>query len=104
MHGTIIFPEGLYYGGARTPVAVIIPDPLSPGMWRIWCDGRLSDIGNLTRIKDAAVSIAERGPPQRDSLLLRWKGLGQPQGRPLVRQMRPVRLQAPELAGPEVQP
>lgn len=100
MHGTIALTEGLYYGGARTPVAIVIPDPLFPGMWRIWCDDRLSDSGNLTRIKDAAVSIAERGPPQRNVLRLHWKPVGQAIGRPLVRQSHPACPKALKAAEP----
>jgi hypothetical protein len=36
-------------------------------MWRmVWPDGRLSDMANLTRIKDAAVAICAASPPERD--------------------------------------
>ena len=37
----------------------VVPDATWPGMWRIeTSDGRLSDIANQTRIRDAAMSIA----------------------------------------------
>jgi hypothetical protein len=36
-----------------------VADQIYPGMWRILDrDGNLSDLGNITRIKDAAVAIA----------------------------------------------
>jgi len=43
-------------------------------MWRIqWPDGGTSDMTNLTRAKDAAAAICERGPPRRARRLLQWK-------------------------------
>jgi len=40
-------------------------------MWRIaWPDGQLSDLGNLSRVKDAAEVICANG---RNSALLHWK-------------------------------
>lgn len=65
----------LYYGGARSPLARVVPDAKYPGIvWRIrWPDGQLSAMANLARAKDAAMAIAERGPPRRDPRLLRWK-------------------------------
>jgi hypothetical protein len=37
----------------------VVPDATWPGMWRIeTSDGRLSDMANWTRIRDAAMSIA----------------------------------------------
>jgi len=33
----------------------------------------LSDIANLSRIKDAAAAICERGPPARNRRLFTWK-------------------------------
>jgi hypothetical protein len=57
----------LYYGSAQAPVALVVPDSIYPNMYRIqWPDGRLSDLANLTRIKDAAEAISERGPPPRN--------------------------------------
>jgi hypothetical protein len=38
----------------------VVPDPARPGMWRVrWPDGRLSDITNLTRAKDAITCFIE---------------------------------------------
>jgi hypothetical protein len=37
----------------------VVPDATYPGMWRIrHSDGRLSDFVNLSRAKDAAISLA----------------------------------------------
>src|SRR5262245_20457302 len=55
----------LHYGGNGKPIAIVIPDPMWPGMYRIWANGWLSDYANLSRVKDAAEVIAERGPPAR---------------------------------------
>jgi hypothetical protein len=64
----------LYYGNARKPLARIVPDGRWPGMWRIsWSDGRLSDMVNLSRAKDAAIALCERGPPARNRRLFHWK-------------------------------
>ena len=66
--------SSLYYGNSRTPVAHAAPDAVWPGLWRIhWPDGQISDLTNLTRAKDAAEVISERGPPRRDHKLFRWK-------------------------------
>ena len=82
----------LCYGHARIPLAVVLPDPDWFGMWRIaWPDGRLSDIVNLTRAKDAAEAISERGPPARNRRLFRWHTSNSPSGAAPVRQMpRPL--------------
>jgi hypothetical protein len=38
----------------------VVPDPARPGMWRVrWPDGRLSDMTNLTRAKDAITCFIE---------------------------------------------
>jgi hypothetical protein len=38
----------------------LVPDPARPGMWRVrWPDGRLSDMTNLTRAKDAVACFME---------------------------------------------
>jgi hypothetical protein len=43
-----------------TKTARLIPDPVYPGMWRVrWPDGRLSDMANLTRAKDAIACFGE---------------------------------------------
>jgi hypothetical protein len=57
----------------RQSIRLRIPDKTWPSMWRVRYDGNLSDMANLSRAKDAAVAIAERGPPARDRLRLRWK-------------------------------
>jgi hypothetical protein len=65
---------GLFYGEARTPVAVIVPDPAYRGMFRVlFTDGTRSDMVNRARAKDAAAALAERGPPRRDARALRWR-------------------------------
>jgi hypothetical protein len=64
----------LHYGSNRRPLATVVPDAQWPGMFRIaWPDGQLSDMANLSRTKDAAMAIAERGPPRRDARHLHWK-------------------------------
>ena len=64
----------LHYGAARTPIALVVPDSVYPGMYRIrWPSGELSDMVNLSRAKDAALAICERGPPRRDPRLFRWE-------------------------------
>jgi hypothetical protein len=43
---------------ARRPK--VVPDAAHPGMWRVqWPDGRLSDMTNLTRAKDAVACFME---------------------------------------------
>ena len=52
----------------------MVPDAVYPDMWRVaLTDGSLSDMTNLTRAKDAAVVMADRGPPRRNQSQLRWK-------------------------------
>jgi hypothetical protein len=52
----------------------VVPDERWPKTWRIrWPDGRISDMVNLSRAKDAAAIIAERGPPERDRRRFRWQ-------------------------------
>ena len=46
--------------GARV-TATIEPDANWPGMWRVRFNGMLSDVANLSRAKDAAISIVLRG-------------------------------------------
>jgi hypothetical protein len=63
----------LFYGTARAPLARIVSDDTYPTMFRIhWPDGRVSDMANRTRCKDAATAICERGPPARNRRLLHW--------------------------------
>jgi hypothetical protein len=64
----------LYYGSGHKPIAKVVPDLRHAGMWRIELpDGSLSDMVNLTRAKDAAAVMAERGPPARDRRRLHWQ-------------------------------
>jgi hypothetical protein len=64
----------LHYGNARVPMVRVVPDDRWPGMWRmIWPDSQLSDLGNLSRIRDAAAVICERGPPARNRRRFHWK-------------------------------
>jgi hypothetical protein len=49
----------LHRGQAKRPLLHVVPDAVHPEMWRVqYPDGRLTDMVNLTRAKDAAVSIA----------------------------------------------
>jgi hypothetical protein len=67
-------PLGLYYGRSRAPLVLAVPDLSYPGLWRMaWPNGELSDIANLSRIKDAAVAICERGRPPRNRRRFLWK-------------------------------
>jgi hypothetical protein len=64
----------LHYGNAQSALVWVVPDDHWPGMWRMtWPDGRLSDMGNLLRIRDAAAAICERGPPARNRRRFHWK-------------------------------
>jgi hypothetical protein len=50
----------LYLGRKSTGITVC-PDPYWPGMWRVHRDGRISDMVNLSRAKDAARTMANAG-------------------------------------------
>jgi hypothetical protein len=64
----------LNYASAKRPVAEVVPDAKWPRMWRVrWPDGSLSDMVNLSRAKDAAFVMTQKGPPARDARLLRWQ-------------------------------
>jgi hypothetical protein len=53
--GTLV----LYRTGSRSILAQIVADRVYPSMWRVKMpSGKLSDMTNLTRAKDAAMSIA----------------------------------------------
>ena len=65
--------HALHYGKSRKPLAWVKPDDRYPTMWRIhWPDGSVSDMVNLTRARDAAAAIAERGPPARNRRRFHW--------------------------------
>lgn len=50
--------EWKLYIGTRFTGVTVVPDDRWPEMWRVRHEGRLSDIVNLTRAKDAALSWA----------------------------------------------
>jgi hypothetical protein len=52
----------LHLGGGRSRALLeVVPDKIHAGMWRIQTpDGRHSDMANLVRVKDAALSVAVR--------------------------------------------
>jgi hypothetical protein len=47
----------LHLNGAGPALARLVPDTAT-GLWRVSCDGQLSDIVNLSRASDAAISLA----------------------------------------------
>jgi len=66
--------HGLHYGQSRVALVWVEPDSVYPNMWRIvWPDGRVSDMVNLARAKDAAMTLAERGPPARNPQRFHWR-------------------------------
>jgi hypothetical protein len=48
----------LHFANSKKPMLSVEPDATYPGMWRIRHRGRLSDMVNLTRAKDAAITLA----------------------------------------------
>jgi len=45
--------------GSKLPVKSVVPDQVYPHMWRIQSrDGQLSDMVNLSRARDAAITLA----------------------------------------------
>ena len=46
----------LHFNGKGPSLCRLVPDPT--GLWRVECDGRLSDIVNISRASDAALSLA----------------------------------------------
>jgi len=76
-------PVRLCIGGKFAGVSVE-PDPKRPGMWRIHAGDRLTDMGNLARAKDAAVSWALRAGFRPDVLGIKWSyGETAPEGSPV---------------------
>lgn len=68
----------LLYG--KRSVLHVVPDSKYPAMYRIRRrDGSLSDLGNLTRVKDAAEVIASRELNIHDPAQLKW-ARGEPLG------------------------
>src|SRR5688572_29827320 len=48
----------LHLRQSSKPLLHVVPDDRYSDMWRIRHDGRLSDMANLARAKDAALSVA----------------------------------------------
>jgi hypothetical protein len=70
----------VHLGRDRDPLVIVVPDAIHPRMWRVQTfDGRLSDMTNLTRARDAAMSAA-LGLLNREQ-----EGQEPPTGAPLVR-------------------
>jgi hypothetical protein len=65
MHHCYNFSEDMRWDGrclrlhSGRRLATIEPDPAWPGMWRVRMpDGRLTDMVNWTRARDAAIALA----------------------------------------------
>jgi hypothetical protein len=64
----------LYYLRRKTPVMRIVPDEKYDGMWRIhWPDGKISDMVNLSRARDAAVMSRFAAEIHSDRQRFHWK-------------------------------
>ena len=50
--------DQLFRWGSDDVLAKVAPDAKWPGMWRIHANGRISDMVNLSRAKDSAMSWA----------------------------------------------
>ena len=50
--------SALHLGQSRKPILTVVPDVVHPEMFRVQYRGRLSDLANLTRAKDAGIAIA----------------------------------------------
>jgi hypothetical protein len=69
----------LYHGDSKRPLAIVVEDDGWHSIYVIrWPNGQTSDIGNLSRAKDAAEAICERGPPLRNRQRFHWKLGGAP--------------------------
>jgi hypothetical protein len=67
----------LYRGKSTKPLLHVAPDGVYPGMWRVrHLDGRLTDMANLTWVKDAAVAMARRQHSIHDGIRFRWGARG----------------------------
>jgi hypothetical protein len=76
----------LYYLNRPKPVLSVVPDAAYTGMWRVaWPDGRLSDMVNLTRAKDAGLGFASR-QIHPDTSRFKWKADKSRSGASPVRQ------------------
>ena len=65
--------------GNRFTGLVVRPDPQWPNMWRIHYNGRISDMVNLVRAKDAAISWV-RAEGQGGGKGIRWERRETPSG------------------------
>ena len=96
----------LHRGGAKGPVISVVADKIHPTMWRIkHRDGRLSDMVDLSRARDAAVAFAVGdyrqeakgvGAAEGEGFIERtWRYPDSPQARktPPARAIRPHRRQ-----------
>jgi hypothetical protein len=73
------------YINERFTGVTVCPDDRYPSMWRIHAAGQASDITNLDRAKDAALTWARRdGLARRDRI--RWRVSKRPVAASLVRQ------------------
>jgi hypothetical protein len=80
-------------GNSPRTLVYVVPDAVYAGMWRIaWPDGRLSDMVNLSRAKDAAMAWGQRNAPGKDRNRLGWEKHPRktPAEAPPVRFSRPV--------------
>ena len=77
------------YCGSRLLLRVV-PDDRWANMWRVqWPDGRLSDMVNLSRAKDAAVAYAQRAG-HHDARRYKWRMDQSPTKAPPMRQKLPA--------------
>src|SRR5262245_13489175 len=77
--------QTLHYGRASAALVLVKPDPRWPGMWRVYSPHGRSDLLNVSRAKDAAAAIAERGPPARNRRLFNWHTSNSPlEGPPIA--------------------
>jgi hypothetical protein len=58
--------------GSRFTGLVVCPDPKWPNMWRIQYGGRISDMVNLTRAKEAAIAWARPRRLGGGGTVVRW--------------------------------
>ena len=60
--------DTLYFGRKR--MAGVVPDGTWPGMWRVkYRDGSVSDMVNLSRAKDAAMTVVAQSLDIRETPL-----------------------------------
>jgi hypothetical protein len=71
--------DRLFRWGSDALLAEVVPDDRWPGMWRVRMDGRLSDMANLSRARDAAMAAAltelNRGRHQETALGTPYRGV-----------------------------